>query len=283
MKYTPLLLLMSLLIFSSCRKRDIEDPSYMHITAVEQANKPGQGTNRHDIQYVYALIADNSIGTYLAPATVPVLYEGNLTVEARPMIKWFAREGLHPYSMMKNYSQMLNLVPLAVDTLRPVFEYQDNVEFTWLEDFNDNSASMQLRSGTFDSFYVMNETKYSLDGTPYMLIDMGNGEQFFEIESQDLFDLPVDGREVILEIDYKTNVAFTIGLYATSSTQVTTLPSVTPYASDDNWHKGYIYLTDEVFNQGSTTRFRIFFRSVNKEVLDPKIYIDNLKLLYRKG
>ncbi len=283
MKYTPLLLLLSLLIIHSCRKRDIEDPSYMHITAIGQANKPGQGTNHHDIQYVYTLIADNSIGTYLTPATVPVLYEGNFTVEARPMIKWFAREGLHPYTMMKNYTQLLNLAPLTTDTLRPVFEYQDNVEFTWLEDFNDNSASMQLRSGTFDSFYVMNDAKHSLDGTPYMLIDMGNGEQFFEIESQDLFDLPVDGREVILEIDYKTNVAFTIGLYATTSTQVTTLPSVTPYSTDGNWRKGYVYLTDEVFNQGSSTRFRIFFRSVNKEVTDPRIYIDNLKLLYRKG
>lgn len=283
MKQTLLLSLMFLLTFSSCRKRDIEDPSYMHIKAIEQADKPGQGTNRHDIQYVYTLIADNSIGTYLTPTTVPVLYEGSLLVEARPMIKWFAREGLHPYSMMKNYTQMLNLVSLTVDTLRPVFEYQDNVEFSWLEDFNDNSASLQLRSGTFDSFYVKNESQHSLDGTPYLLISMGNGEQFFEIESQDLFELPVDGREVILEIDYKTNVAFTIGLYATTSSQVITLPSVSPYSTDGHWRKGYIYLTDEVFNQGSSTRFRIFFRSVNKEVINPEIFIDNLKLLYRKG
>lgn len=283
MKYTLLLTLVSVLIISSCRKRDIEDPSYMHITAIEQANKPGQGTNRHDIQYVYTLIADNSIGTYLAPTTVPVLYDGNVTVEARPMIKWFARDGLHPYSMMKNYSQMLAFAPLSVDTLRPVFEYQDNVEFSWLEDFNDNSASLQLRSGTFDSFYVMNEANHSLDGTPYLLISMGNGEQFFEIESQDLFDLPVDGREVILEIDYKTNVAFTIGLYATTSSQVITLPSVSPYSTEKVWRKGYVYLTDEVFNQGSSTRFRIFFRSVNKEVVNPEIFIDNIKLLYRKG
>ncbi|HCS20685.1 MAG TPA: hypothetical protein DIW47_09030 [Bacteroidetes bacterium] len=274
---------MSLIIFNSCRKRDIEDPAYMHITAIEQAGNPGQGTKRHDIQHVYTLIADNSIGTYQAPATVPVLHEGNVLVEARPMIRWFAREGLHPYSMMKNYSQMLDFVPLTVDTLKPVFEYQDNVEFAWMEDFNDNSASMQLRSGTFDSFYVKNEVEHSLDGSPYMLIDMGNGEQFFEIESQDLFDLPVDGREVILEIDYKTNVAFTIGLYATNPSQVVSLPSVTPYSTEKSWRKGYVYLTDEVFNQGSTTRFRIFFRSVNKEVIDPKIYIDNLKLLYRKG
>ena len=270
------------LSIASCRKRDIVDPSYMHITPVEQVSKPGQGTNSHNIEFVYALINDNSIGTYQVPATVPVLYEGPYKVEARPMIKWFAREGLHPYSMMSNYEQIIDFTKLDIDTLKPVFQYLDQVEFAWLEDFNDNDASMSVRFGTIDTFYVENDPKLSFDGTPYMYIPMGAGETFFEIESKDLFELAVDGREVILEIDFNTNVPFTIGLYATSSSQVITLPSVSPYSTDGVWQKGYIYLTDEVFNQGTDTRFRIFFRSANASVADPKIYIDNLKLLYRK-
>jgi len=283
MKNTLILLVLLTSLVSACRKRDIVDPAYMHINTVQQNSKPGQGTTSHNIEFVYALIKDNSIGTYQVPATVPVLYEGAYEVEARPMIKWFAREGLHPYSMMKNYAQTLNFAVLGVDTLKPVFEYQDNTQFAWLEDFNDNSGSLDVRFGTIDTFYIENNPDHTLDGTPYMRITMGNGETFFEIESQDLFELPTDGREVILEIDYKTNVAFTIGLYAASSSQVITLPSVTPFSTDKEWEKGYVYLTDEVFNKGKDTRFRIFFRSANATVNDPEIFIDNLKLLFRQG
>ncbi len=282
MKNTLILFVLLTSILLACRKRDIVDPSYMHITPIEQNSKPGQGTNSHNIEFVYTLINDNSIGTYQVPATVPVLYEGAYSVEARPMIKWFAREGLHPYSMMKNYVQTINFTKLGVDTLKPVFEYQDKIQFEWLEDFNDNDASMSVRFGTIDTFYVQNELDHTFDGTPYMYIPMGTGESFFEIESKDLFEIPDDGREVILEINYKTNVPFTIGLYATSTSQVIALPSVTPFAVT-SWQKGYVYLTDEVFNQGKDTRFRVFFRSANASVANPEIYIDNLKLLYRNG
>ncbi|MDX5320019.1 MAG: hypothetical protein LPK45_02995 [Bacteroidota bacterium] len=283
MKHLLLILSIGVVILSACRKREIADPSYMHITAVEQNSMPGQGTNNHDIRYVYTLINDNSIGTYETPNTVPVLYSGTYTVEARPMIKWLARDGFHPYSMMKTYSQVLDLELLQVDTLRPVFEYQDNVEFAWMEDFNDNDASLQIRGGTFDTFYVKPPDTASFDGTPYMEINMGNGEQFFEIETKDLFSIPTDGREVILELNYKCNVPFTIGVYATTQSQVITIPSVTPFSTQGKWLKGYIYLTDEVFNQGSNTRFRIFIRSANASVVDPIIYFDNFKLLYRKS
>lgn len=283
MKNTLILLVLFSSILLACRKRDIVDPAYMHILPAEQKSKPGQGTDLHSIEFVYALINDNSIGTYQVPATVPILYEGTHSVEARPMIKWFAREGLHPYSMMKNYVQTINFTKLGVDTLKPVFEYQDKIQFEWLEDFNDNDASMSVRFGTIDTFYVENVLEESRDGTPYMKIPMGSGESFFEIESKDLFEIPDDGREVILEIDYKTNVPFTIGLYATSPSQVIALPSVTPFTTNGVWQKGYVYLTDEVFNQGKDTRFRVFFRSANATVDNPIIYIDNLKLLYRNG
>ena len=283
-KAIPILLIFFIVVLSACRKRDLQTPSYMHISNVTQFSKPGQGTTVHDVQFVYTLIDDNSIGTYQFPTTVPILHAGTKTVEARPMIKRLAREGFYPYSMLKNYSQVLNFKELEVDTLRPVFEYQDNVSFTWMEDFDDNDASLQFRGGTFDTFYIQNIPEHSRDGSAYLYIPMGNGEQFFEMESVDLFDLPMDGREVYMEIDYKTNVPFTIGLYATTPSFVQALPSATPFATGGEWRKAYLYLTDDIFTlPDKTTRFRVFFRSANAEVVNPEIYIDNIKLIFRAG
>ncbi|MBI1222567.1 MAG: hypothetical protein GC180_08190 [Bacteroidetes bacterium] len=283
MKQAFVLIFVTLLIGTfACRKKEIADPSYIHVNKPIQLSHPGQGTALNDIRYVYTLINDNSIGTYPAPTTFPVLYQGDYTVEARPMIKWLARDGFHPYSMMKNYAQFMHLNTLAVDTLRPVFEYEDNVEFVWLEDFDDNDASVQISSGSFDTFYMKNDPDIRIEGN-YLEINMGNGQQFFTIETKDLFVLPTDGREVILELDYNTNVPFIIGVTSVTSSQVNYLSSVTPYDTEKNWVKGYVYLTDEVFNLGKDVKFRVFFRSANAEIIDPVIRLDNLKLLYRKG
>ncbi len=267
----------------SCRKRDIQDPSYIRVTKPQMQVFSGQGTDSQDISHLDVLILENSEGIYAPPSVFPVLHTGRFKVECRPMIKWLARDGLHTYSMLTYSSDTLDLETLKVSELNPKFQYVSNVEFAWLEDFNDNDASLQLKSGTFDTFYVRNDPKHSYDGTPYLHIPMGNGEQFFEIESKDLFDLAMDGREVIMELHYKTNVPFTIGVFATSSSQIEVIPSVTPFDTEGEWKKGYVYLTDDIYLKGNDTRFRFFFRSANVEVTDPEIFIDNIKVLYRKG
>lgn len=284
MKSTLSFSLLFLILFgSACRKKDVGTPSYIYIPEFKVNTTQAQGTDFVPMPYVNVFINDNSVGVYALPANFPVLQEGPVKVEVFPMIKRFAREGVLHYSAMQPYSTQLDLQAMKTDTLIPEFSYYANAEFPWLEDFNDNSSSLYIKSGTIDTFYIENDAEISRDKTPYMHIDMGDGESWFEIESQDLFDLPKDGREIYLEIDYRSTVPFAIGLYASSSTGVIAVPSVSPFPTGTSWNKAFIYLSDETINRSSDTRFRVYFRAVNATVDDPHIYLDNIKLVYRKG
>jgi len=267
----------------SCRKQDIAIPSYIYIPEIKLNVTSGQGTELHGIDRVNVYINDNSVGIFQVPVTFPVTYTGATKVDVRPMMKQFARDGILIYSPWDVYSETLSLEAKQIDTLVPVFNYVDNAAFPYLEDFNDNTASFSIKSGTVDTIYVENNPDITFDGTPYMHIDMGKGETFFEIETQDIFQLPSDGRDVYLEMDYRCNAPFTIGVFVTEPSQVITLPSVTPNPTNGVWRKAYVYLTDETRNRSIDTRFRLFLRSVNGEDINPHIYLDNIKLVFREG
>ncbi len=267
----------------SCRKQYLVTPAYIHIPRIELNVSTGQGTEVHGVDRVNVYVNDNSVGIYQVPVTFPITYSGETKIDIRPMIKQFARTGILIYTPWDVYSTQVNLEPTRVDTIVPEFNYVSNIAIPFLEDFNANSASLNIKSGTVDTFYIQNDPEYTRDGTPYMLIDMGQGETFFTIESQDLFELPSDGRDVYLELDYRCNAPFTIGLYASDPTQVIALPTVTPVPTDGEWRKAYVYLTDETRNRSIDTRFRLFLRAVNGEDITPKIYLDNFKLVYREG
>ncbi len=284
MRFSAFVLLSFLLVFGlSCRKRDIAMPSYIHIPSISMVTMPDEGMPSHNIEFVNVFINDNSVGIYQVPCTFPVLNEGKWKVEVRPMIKYLAREGYYLYNIMDAYSDTVNLAIGTTDTIQPVFRFIANREFAWLEDFNDYNASMDLKLGSFDTFFIYDDTAGGIDKTPYLAIPMGNGESFFEIETKDLFTLPTDQRDVVLELNYKSNVDFTIGLYETSVSQVIARPTVSPYSSGLEWRKGYIQLRDELINPPVNSRWRVYIRCVNQGVTDPVIYLDNLKLVYRKG
>ncbi|TNE79326.1 MAG: hypothetical protein EP332_11510 [Bacteroidetes bacterium] len=276
-------ILFALLLSSSCRKTDIGNPAYIYIPELKVTTTQAQGSNFIPLPYVNVFINDNSVGVYALPAKFPVLQEGNVKLEVYPMIKRFARDGIVHYAVMQPYGTQIDLKAMETDTLVPEFSYFDNAEFPWLEDFNDNASSLYVKSGTIDTFYIENDLSISRDGTPYMHIDMGTGDSWFEIESQDLFDLPRDGRDIYMELDYRSNAVFAIGLYATSNSGVIAVPSVSPFPTDTAWTKAFIYLSDETINTSSDTRFRVYFRAVNATVDNPHIYLDNIKLVYRKG
>jgi hypothetical protein len=187
-------------VFNSCKK-DIEIPAYIHITAATFSAKSGQGTSQQAINHVGIYINDNLEGIYEVPVTFPILRKGQYTVELRPFIKQFARGGLVNYSVASSYTQTVNLVEAKVDTVKPVFGYQANAKFAWLDDFNNNTKTIHTISGTLDTILVTNSKGAGIDTSLYAYINMGNAiNPFFEIETQDQYLLPLDGRDVYMEM-----------------------------------------------------------------------------------
>lgn len=283
-----LLLLFSFGIFLNSCKKDIEIPSYIHVKTPTFKVTNGQGTDVQNINHVGVYINDNLEGIFETPVTLPVLRKGDFIVEIRPYIKRLAREGLVNYTLMDGYFENATLVQGEVDTITPVFEYQNNTKFEWLDDFNANTKSIMVdtNQSTIDTIFVTNSQGPSVDNSLYAYINMGNiVDPFFSVETQDQFSLPVDGRDVYLEFHYKTSIPITVGLFeynSSSSTRVT-LPSVSPFATNGTWQKAYVYLNDELINAPAGAKYKVYFRAVNgDESILGEVFLDNLKLMYRE-
>ncbi|HYG15571.1 MAG TPA: hypothetical protein VEC12_07435 [Bacteroidia bacterium] len=273
----------SAIILNSCKK-DIEIPAYLHIKQPAFNAVAGQGTSLHNISYVGVYINDNLEGIYEVPVTFPILKKGNFKVQVRPFIKRLARSGVHNYTMVAGYEEDVTLVEKLTDTVSPVFAYESNVKFLWLEDFNLGTSSLNRTQGNVDTLLVTKSRGPGVDSTFYGYIDLGGiSNPFIKLETQDEFTFPTDGRDLYLEFHYKCNIPFTVGLVERGPTQITSLPSVTPFETSGEWRKGYVYLNDELIFAPAGAKYRIFIGALNEDPSIPgEIFLDNFKLLYRE-
>lgn len=287
-KITFLLLLASFGVFFNSCKKEIEIPSYLHIKKPTFKTKAGEGTDMQNIVHVGVFINDNLEGIFEAPLTLPLIRKGDFNIELRTYVKRNAREGFVNYTLMSGYIESATLVEGKVDTITPVFQYQSNTKFEWLDDFNANTKSIVVdtNQSTIDTILVTKNKGQGVDSSLYAYIDMGaDANPFFSIETEDLFTLPFDGRDVFLEFHYKTNVPVLVGLFEHDGNGdfSATLPSVQTLTTNGEWRKAYIYLNDELINAPPGAKYKVFFRAINGDAgIRGEVFLDNLKLMYRE-
>lgn len=267
-------------LFNSCKK-DIEVPAYIHIPSAGFATSSGQGTDIQNIQFVGVYVDDNLEGIYELPITFPILKKGQKRVDIRAFVKRLARQGQVLYPMATTDSAFVTLEEGKTDTIKPTFTYVDNTKFVWLDDFNNGTKTIEKSQGTLDTILVTKSKGPGVDTSLYAYMTLGTVKNSsFVVITTDEFTLPFD-RDVYLEFHYKSNINFTVGLISLSTGDI--LPSVTPFQTSGQWRKGYVYLNDEILNQPSGTKFKVFFGAANgDEAVVPEVYLDNLKLLYRE-
>ena len=94
--------------------------------------------------------------------------------------------------------------------------------------------------------------------------------------------LPQVGEPVFLEFDYKNNNVFTTGLYVNELSQIIQHPVLNINPSSE-WNKIYVNLTPTVSSNTGAIDFNVFFGAViGSGVDEPRILIDNIKLIHRK-
>jgi hypothetical protein len=123
----------------------------------------------------------------------------------------------------------------------------------------------------------------TFEGSHSGIIVLNEDTPLYEGASFEAFVLPADGTPVVLEMNYKTNTMFTVGIFAQTATQIIQDPIIylNPKAE---WNKIYINLTNKLWQTSEDViDFKIFFGAVFQEdVEEAEILIDNIKLIYRE-
>lgn len=275
-----------ILFLTSCDFFDPEEkiPAYIHIESIEFSTEGHSeyGSSSSNITDAWVYVDDQLVGAFELPATFPVLMEGAHTVKVKPGIKLNGiaeSRAINPFYSV--YTTTVNLIPDSTITLAPISNYYDEVFFPWKEDFEEGGVSLEKtgRSDTTINKTPANDPKV-FEGTYSGIINLDATHDFFECKTSSSYVLPKTGSPVFLEMNYKNNVEFSVGIFA-NSTGTSIQHDLLVLNPTDTWKKIYINLTGRVSEETSANNFQIFFGCQKPDnVANGEILLDNIKLLH---
>lgn len=280
------------LTLPSCNKFDGDQtvPAYLRVEAFSfSTDYVTQGSNTHNITDAWVYVNDQLIGVYELPATFPVLSSGIQDLEIRPGIKLNGIGATRaPYPFYKPFNiKNFNFLPDSISTVTPTTTYYDNLVFAWMEDFEGSGTSIETTSVSDTSITKTSPANHP-DAwlSPYSsfsgVVHLDSANSTFQLASFFSYELPGLGKPVLLELDYKCNREFGVGLIINLPYSIMYMPLVIVNKSED-WNKIYVNLGPVVSEHPTALNFKIYFESDNGINQQSDYYFDNIKVIYRKA
>lgn len=284
--YCYVILGFCLIALSSCEVINPDEgiPSYIQIdTIIFSTNYLEEGTASHKITDAWVYVDDELVGTYELPATVPVLKSGShkITVNAGIKMNGIAATRI-PYPFYRPYEVTTELFADSIIKLEPEVEYYTSTNFVWMEDFESPGYTLEVTSLSDTNLNRISGTADVFEGNSSGLFAMLNPPHIlFECKTINEYVLPKGGTPVFLELNYKCNNTFRIGIFANEAGLSTQVPQTILINKSENWNKIYVNLTNEVSLFVNAVNYNVYFGVIPDEgVPEPMVYIDNIKLIY---
>ncbi|HNS17436.1 MAG TPA: hypothetical protein PKH94_10930 [Bacteroidales bacterium] len=265
-------------------------PSYISVNEVvllpDPSNQYLHGSLSHQITDIWVYVEDQTkqefIGAFELPVTFPVLKEGAWTLLIRAGIKVNGiAETRGEYPFYTDFRTQVNLVRDSILDIRPSFKYADFCSFVWLEDFEDATVSVQSSSRSDTALTVTSQPGEVFEQEYSGKVSLDSERFFYEGYSSQAFDLPGQGTEVYLEMDFRTNTEVVVGLMVNFLTESTLAPVVILNETDE-WKKIYVSLRNAVSTYTTAISFNVFFSAQKPDELQASlILIDNVKLIHK--
>lgn len=285
-KFGSRLLPMILVFVAACNAINPEEeiPAYIEINTMNvSSNYVTQGTNSSKITDVWVYADNEYIGTYELPARFPILLSGKrkITFGAGIEANGIASTSEF-YPLYKFYDAELDLVPgqiTKVDTV--TVNYFPALIYTWYEDFESDTSGGGISLDTTGSSEanILTEAVEVFEGQRSLKMQVNTTTDYLECVSVgDGFTL-LKGKNSYLEMNYKCDQPFNMGLIAITSSGQYTFPVISINPKTD-WNKIYIRLGPYVNANGSALKFKVIFgMQLAAGATEGTAYIDNLKLI----
>jgi len=262
-------------------------PSYIHIDsiALTTKNHPEYGSSSHKITDAWIYVDDQLIGAFQLPATVPVLNSGTHTVTIKPGIKVNGIAGTRAiYPFYTTFTSSENLKTKSIITINPTLTYNSYTDFAWMENFEDGGISLIKTSVSDTIIKQTSDSTKVFEGNFSGIINLDANKSFFQCETASSYGLPSGGdNPVFLEMNYKANQVFLVGLFANNSiTGEVQRLEVLYINPTTNWNKIYINLKTALeMTTISNPIYKVFVEAqYSSTVSTTEILLDNLKLVY---
>jgi hypothetical protein len=285
------LIILIMLILHGCQKAsELDIPSYISIDSISIGIQEEQGSASSKIIDAWVYTDNDLEGAFELPASFPVLKSGQTVIRIQPGIKLNGiAETRAPYPFYDTIAiertlSRENTVKLGHLTAR----YKSNTVFGWIEDFEDPYLSLDSTNrSTLKISRVADESLATIvegESNHYAgKIQFKNDSAVFESTSHDHFQfsnsVPEEQSYVFLEMNYKSNCTFSVGLIIYGS-QTIQQPVVVVNPSGV-WNKIYINFTPTISTSTAASSFKVYFYArPDEDAENQEILIDNIKLLH---
>jgi hypothetical protein len=281
LRYT--FLFVSLFFLTSCDFFDPQEkiPAYIHIESFNFTTSSEQGSSSSNITDAWVYVDDQLIGAFELPVTFPVLFEGTHTIKVKPGIKLNGiseSRVINPFYTA--YTTTINLIPDSVINLTPNSTYYPSVIFKWKEAFEDGGISLEKTTRSDTTLEKTSDITKVFEGDYSGKINVDDTRDFFECKTSASYDLPQTGSSVFLELNYKNDIPFSVGVFA-NATGTSIQHELLVLNPTNTWKKIYINLTGRVSEESDADSFQIFFGCQKPaNVANGEILLDNIKLIH---
>jgi|LakMenEpi03Aug12_release.lakeMendotaPanAssembly.Ray.scaffolds.fasta_scaffold101281_2 hypothetical protein len=288
-KFYPVIFSLTLLLLAGCEKINPEEPTpgYIRINSFSLSTKAdqSQGSNAAKITEAFVYVDDNLQGVYELPCRFPTLSTGShrYTIRGGVLMNGIKATRIS-YPFYSWFDTTFTLNPLENVTLHPKIAYNPSTKFYWLEGFENLGISLKKSRGS-NEIQLISDPQNKFEGSASGLLKIEPGTLFGEVASTSSFVLPLKETPVYLEMNYKSNHPFSVGLYANfpSTVRQEAVIALNPTQNSDGsyyWNKIYINLTPNIAANSAATDFKIYFGALADSTYPtPEIYFDNLKLV----
>ena len=263
--------LVTLLIIFACQKEENSNtiPTYLKIDAITL----DENNTTSNITDAWVYVNDQLQGVYELPASFPVLKNDIQTLRIKAGIKLNGIASSRiAYPFYASFIDTVLFTPNQTITVNPTVSYLDSIDFE-LEDFEEGlSLDTDSSSFSIDNFNGI-DNKYGK-------ITLQDSMLLSEITTFKLLNLPQAGAPVFLELDYKCNTEFLVGMYVNFPQSVLQKDLLWINPKDD-WNKIYINLTSTISEGVGAESFKVFIGMKRDFSLDKnELYFDNVKVVY---
>lgn len=290
-----------IVLFISCSKDwEAQKPVYLIVPEILlNTDYVSEGTSNSKITTVWIYANGQAVGVFELPCVAPaILKEGDnqITMYAGINLNGISAsraiyEGFEGMKFTLNYSPSgkAEADTIVIESANRVTSYTSRVTVNLVETFDGAGLNFEKTSKSDTNLrktnlsdpdnYVNPQNPSEPNGRAGILYTT-KSKDLAEVVSVKALQLPGGGANVYLEMNYKCNVPFIVGVFA--DVAGTTIQQPTLYITPKGeWNKIYVNLVSEVSSQSNASGFKIYFRVDHDDNLDTgMVFLDNLKLVF---
>lgn len=266
-------------LFFSCKKEKLRAPkaAFIYINSSQVNTTSSQGSNDHNITDTWVYVDEQFKGAYPLGSIIPVVGGGNAKITLFGGIK---NNGIsstrQPYEFYNSYEFTQNFEIGKTYTITPIYSYLSACNFHVVEGF-EGVGSQFIPEGAFTYTILADPSKVYTGGgsTKSLFISMDDSNPVARIKtSSHITNFPPTTATVYLEMEYKCNQKFQVNMLGADLEE----RSVITVNPSSEWNKIYIQLTEGIYNPSTYSYYDLIIKA-SKEVTNPEIYIDNIKII----